>query len=208
MHKKYIFSNIIGTFIFNEHFNPIDKKLFKNSEQYKNKAKIEEEFSKRYKNLKKPEGGDLCRVLVFFKKKEHFKAFYEGNLGLTKEAIKASVKDDLLVIQSISSIREMNKSINILIKRLREWYALYNPEFEENLQNQERFVELVIEGKESKVKDSMGADLSKEDLDYKVAGLGGFIRKHKAGILMAGAAITGATAMIASSSIKSFGTFI
>lgn len=41
----------------------------------------------------------------------------------------------------------------------------------------------------------------------QVAGLGGFIQKHKAGIMLAGAAITGATAMIASSSIKAFGTF-
>ncbi len=165
MHNKYIFTNVIGTFVFNEHFNLLDKKLFKNSEQYEDREKVEGELSRRFKSLKKPEGRELCRILEFFKKKEWFTGFYEGNLGVTKAAIKASVKDDLLIIQTISNIGEADKSINILIKRLREWYALYNPEFEEKLKDQEKFVELVIVNKEVKVKDSMGAELSKENLE-------------------------------------------
>jgi len=173
MHNKYIFTNVIGTFVFNEHFSLLDKRLFKNSEQYKDKTEVEKEFLKKYKNLKKPEGKELVRVLEFFKKKEWFKGFYEGNLKVTKEAIKASVKDDLLIIQTISNISEIDKSINTLIKRLREWYALYNPELENKLDNQEKFVELIMKKskkellKEIKVneKDSMGADFSKEELE-------------------------------------------
>ncbi len=165
MHNKYIFSNIIGVFIFNEHFKVLDKKLFKNSEQYKDKSEIEKDLLKQYKNLKRPEGREVCRVLGFFNEKGHFKAFYGGNLEVTKGAIKASVKDDILAIQAISNIGEIDKSINILIKRLREWYALYNPELEDSIGDQERFVKLVIEGKESKVRNSMGAELSKGDLE-------------------------------------------
>ena len=173
MHNKYIVSNVIGTFVFNEHFSLIDKKLFKNSEQYKDKTEVEKEFLKKYKNLKKPEGKELSRILLFFKERGYFREFYNRNMVLTKEGIKASVKDDLLIIQAISSIKEIDKLINILIKRLREWYGLYNPEFEENLQNQERFVELVLGKskkellKEIKVseKDSMGAEFSKENLE-------------------------------------------
>ncbi len=173
MHKKYIFTNVIGMFVFNEHFNLLDKKMFINSEQYEDKGEIEEEFLRRYKNLQKPGGGDLYRVLGFFKKKEYFKGFYEGNLRMTKEAIKASVKDDLLIIQTIGSIKEIDKSINILINRVREWYAFYNPEFEHSLQNQEKFIELVLRRskkellKEILVKEneSMGAELSKENLE-------------------------------------------
>jgi len=170
MHNKYIFSNVIGTFVFSEHFKILDKKLFKNSEQ---SSKVEKEFARRYKNLKKPEGRELSRVLGYFKGKEHFKGFYEGNLRVTKKDIKASVKDDLLIIQAIGNILEIDKSVNMLIKRLREWYALYNPEFENSIEDQEKFVELVLKKskkellKEIKVSpdDSMGAELSKEELE-------------------------------------------
>ena len=173
MHNKYIFTNIIGTFVFNEHFNVIDKKLFNNNEQYNNKEGIEKEFLKKYTNLKIPEGKELDRVLGFFKKIDHFKGFYEGNLRLAKANIKASVKDDLLIIQTISNMSEIDKSINMLVKRLREWYAMYNPEFEDSLQNHEKFVLLVLGKskkellKEIKVDEagSMGAELSKEDLE-------------------------------------------
>ena len=34
MHKRYCFSNVIGIFIFNEHFKVIKKELFTNNEQY------------------------------------------------------------------------------------------------------------------------------------------------------------------------------
>jgi nucleolar protein 56 len=172
MHNKYIFTNVIGTFVFNEHFNVIDKKLFKNNEQYDNKDG-EKEFLNKYKNLRIPEGKELSRILEFFKKIDHFKGFYEGNLRLAKASIKASVKDDLLIIQTISNMSEIDKSINMLVKRLREWYAMYNPEFEDFLQNHEKFVELVL-GKSKKellkeikvnIEGSMGADLSKEDLE-------------------------------------------
>jgi len=172
MHNKYIFTNVIGTFVFNEHFNVIDNKLFKNNEQYDNKYG-EKEFLKKYTNLKIPEGKELNRILGFFKKIDHFKGFYEGNLRLTKADIKASVKDDLLIVQAIGNISEIDKSISMLIRRLREWYAMYNPEFEDFLQNQEKFIELVL-GKSKKellkeikvnIVGSMGADFSKEDLE-------------------------------------------
>jgi len=162
MHNKYIFTNVIGTFVFSEHFKVLDKKLFKNSEQSSN---IEKEFAKKYKNLKKPEGKELQKILGVFKDNEYFKGFYEGNLRVAKKAIKDSVKDDLLIMQAVSNIGEIEKSINTLVKRLREWYALYNPELENSLKEQEKFVELVIQGKEKKVKDSMGADFSKEELE-------------------------------------------
>ncbi|MBW2974998.1 hypothetical protein KY366_04745 [Candidatus Woesearchaeota archaeon] len=173
MHNKYILSNVAGTFIFNEHLNLIDKKLFKNSEQYSAREGVEKEFCKRYKNLKKPETKELSRILSFFKKKKFFKAFHEINIKLARQAVKEAVKDDILAIQAVCSINEIDKSLNMLVKRLREWYALYNPEFENSLENQEKFVELALKKskkellKEIKVneKDSMGAEFSNKDLD-------------------------------------------
>ena len=76
MRNKYIFSNLIGTFVFNEHFNIIKSIMFRNSEDYNNKEKFEKELLKKYKDLKKPEGEELKRILAHFKKKEYFKEFY------------------------------------------------------------------------------------------------------------------------------------
>ncbi|MBW2988828.1 C/D box methylation guide ribonucleoprotein complex aNOP56 subunit [Candidatus Woesearchaeota archaeon] len=146
--------------------------MFKNSEQYNDRKKVEKEFSARYKNLNKPDDKELGKVLSFFKDRAYFPAFYRMNMKLTKADIKGSVAEDLLMIQAVNNLKDIDKSINMLIKRLREWYALYNPEFEEKLKNQEKFVELVLKkGKkdllrEIKVdeKDSMGADLAKKDI--------------------------------------------
>ncbi len=162
MHKKYIFSNIIGTFIFNEHFNPINKILFRNIDDYKNKEKFEASLLNKYKNLTKPEPQELKRILEFFKNETFFNDFYEKNLLLTKKKIKESVTDDLLIIQTINNIDELDKLINTLTKRLREWYEFYNPELSKRIQDNKKFSELIA--KEKKYKDSIGADLSKENL--------------------------------------------
>ncbi|MBU0629020.1 MAG: hypothetical protein KKC75_07570 [Nanoarchaeota archaeon] len=174
MHNKYIFSNVAGTFIFNEHFSVLDKKMFKNIEQYRERALVEGEFSKKYSGLKKPEGKELDKVLLFFKNKEFFDEFYLKNIMITRRDVKASVKDDLLIIQTINNIDEVNKSISLNIRRLREWYAYYNPEFEDFVEDQKKFVELVLGKskqellKEIKVseEESMGAELSKEDVEH------------------------------------------
>jgi nucleolar protein 56 len=138
--------------------------MFRNSEDYNNKDKFEKEFLKKYKDLKKPEGEELKRILAFFKKKEYFKEFYSKNLIITKKLVKESVKDDLLIIQAINNIADIDKVINTLAKRLRDWYELYNPEFSHSIEKHEKFVELMLNKKDSKVKDTMGADFSKENL--------------------------------------------
>lgn len=173
MHNKYLFTNILGTFIFNEHFNLLDKKLFKNIEQYSDKEKIEKEFSKKYTNLKQPERKELEKILLYFQNKEFFEDLYKKNMILTKAAIKDSVKDDLLIIQTINNIGDIDRAINTLIKRLREWYALYAPEIENSIKDQEKFVELILKKDKKQLlkeisineKDSMGADFSKEALE-------------------------------------------
>jgi nucleolar protein 56 len=185
MHKKYIFSNVMGSFVFNEHFNVIDKKLFINNEQFIDKEKVEQELYEKYKNLNKPEGKELSKVLAFFKQDEFFEGFRKMNLELTKKAVRDSVKDDLLIIQTINNIDEINKSTNILIKRLREWYGLYNPEFENDAENQERFINDILKRKDKRMKNGMGGDFSKEnlepmmDLAKEINGLFELRKKHE-----------------------------
>lgn len=87
------------------------------------------------------------------------------NIRETKDKVKASVGFDNLIIQAISLLDESKKVSNVLVKRLREWYELYNPEFSMNVNDHQVFVRLICEGKDDKVKGSMGADLSKNDVD-------------------------------------------
>lgn len=94
-----------------------------------------------------------------------FDRYYTLNLNETKRKIKESVKFDNFVVQTINNIDEINRIANTLVKRLREWYELYNPEFSRKVSDNIRFTEIIIEGKEPKIKNSMGADLNKEDME-------------------------------------------
>ncbi|MBW2995802.1 NOP58 family protein [Candidatus Woesearchaeota archaeon] len=93
-----------------------------------------------------------------------FEKYYKKNLEETKKKLKQAVKFDDFVVQAINNIDEVNRNINTLAKRLREWYELSNPEFSRAVYDHEKFVLAVINGKDKKIKDSMGAELSKEDL--------------------------------------------
>ncbi len=165
MQPKFIFSNIIGTFVFSEQFTIFDKILFRNIDEYKNKGKAEGILKDKYKTLKGPEKKELMRILPVFNSKEFFPSFHRKNIELTKEKIRLSVKDDLLVIQAISSIEEINKVVNILTRRLREWYSHYNPEFSRYISDNEKFIELLMAKKDKKTEESMGAGLSKENME-------------------------------------------
>ena len=92
------------------------------------------------------------------------------NTALTSDAIKNSVKDDNLIIQAVSTIDELTKVSNQMTMRLREWYSLYYPEFSARCSSNETFVKIVATETEREsiksfpFKDTIGADLDKEDL--------------------------------------------
>jgi nucleolar protein 56 len=81
------------------------------------------------------------------------------------------VNADLYIVNAINNVEELAKIANTLTKRLREWYALYFPELEKKVQDNEAFVRLVLKADkktlllESKVKDEMGFNLEKQDLE-------------------------------------------
>ncbi|MFX0100780.1 MAG: hypothetical protein ACFFCS_14485 [Candidatus Hodarchaeota archaeon] len=65
---------------------------------------------------------------------EVFALNQEINLILTKNQIKSiSQQDDRLIMQAVNSIDDLNKSINIFVERLREWYGLHFPELTDKL---------------------------------------------------------------------------
>ncbi len=169
----YIFSNILGVFVFNERFELLDQVQFESIDDYQSREKSIEKIRHNHKNLREIEEEDLPKVLSFFRKKEFLLEFPEKNLALTKIGVRNSVLDDVLLIHAVKTIDELDKATNLLAKRLREWYGLHNPETSREIENHEKFVEIILEKEKEdllkevgmKKEDSMGADLKQEDLE-------------------------------------------
>lgn len=98
------------------------------------------------------------------------------NLELTKVKIKKAMGRDGLIVQANGAIEELDKSINILVERLREWYGLHFPEMNRAVDSHEKYATLVEKfGKRGLIDDadikqfaekSMGMDLN--DDDFKI----------------------------------------
>jgi len=190
----YIYSNVIGSFVFNTDLRIIDKTLFDEKDIVDNALKLNNEWLEEEKALIKKHGH---KIIFLGKKKTELSGievspedkfeivngriseipnFYQlmrkAGIAITRNKIKNSVKQDTLVIQAISNIDELDRVANTLIKRLREWYELYLPEFSKGLRDNEKFVELVLKKKKTELlkeinissKKSMGANLDKTDL--------------------------------------------
>ncbi len=113
--------------------------------------------------------GTLPEVLLKLKEKENFPKFYEKNLELTRKSIKDAVNEDDFITQAIANVQELDRVVNILSKRLREWHSLHFPELSEEIHDHQKYAELSQKDKEDlqkelQIPDSMGADFSKNDL--------------------------------------------
>ena len=169
----YLFSNILGVFVFDDKFDAVDKIMLNDFDDYKNKEKFIEKLKNKHEHLKEPDEGAFKNILSYFKNKQFYNEFYGKNLQLTKSDVKNSVTDDILLMQSINSIGNLDKAINILVKRLREWYELYNPEFSRATESHEKFVEEILNKEKNelleelriKPPDSIGNDLKQEHLE-------------------------------------------
>lgn len=155
---KTSYTHIIGTFLFKDN-KIIAQKLFKNiSENKQNKDK--QEFGK----------SEMPPEFIFQRKDEFHNNFYQLNMEQTEHDLRNSVNKNNLITQTINNIDEINKTINLLSKRLREWYGLYFPELNESVSDNEAYAKLVVEkskeqlSKELQVK-SIGSDIPKKDVE-------------------------------------------
>ena len=175
----YLYSNIIGTFVFNQNFQIREKVLFKYSELFKIKEKFdsneildtEKKFLKKFKNIKNLRIDKDEKALEKINNilKQYKKEFHSSNLIITKKQVRDTITESSLIIQASNSILDLNKNINILVKRLREWYLYVLPELEDRIENHKQFAQLVSKPKNElmkkyKIKDTMGTDLKKEDM--------------------------------------------
>lgn len=201
----YLYSSCFGSFLFDDSFNIADKTLF--SDVLKSNSLLEkgewlpeeEQLIKKHspkffigmKKEKKP-GIELTQdsqklSLVAAALKSSIQSIYNANLLITKHKLKESVTDDLLIIQSIDTIEALNKANNTLVKRLREWYGLYNPEFSGSVDDHEKFVEAILKTPKSELlkqisldpKLTMGADLPQADIDPIILLAGKILELYK-----------------------------
>ena len=173
----FIFSNVTGAFVFNDNLDTIDKVIFKSLNDYRSREQAINSLKARHKDAKEPGEKEKTGILAHFKSREFLSHFRSRNIEISREDIRNSVKEDLLIIQSIGATEDLNKAINILAKRLREWYGLHNPEFSRAVEDHEKFVMIILKKKKDELlkeigvekSKSMGADLGQDHLDAMMA---------------------------------------
>ncbi|MCX8178519.1 MAG: hypothetical protein N3D75_01665 [Candidatus Aenigmarchaeota archaeon] len=197
--KCFIVVNPLGVFAVDESGNIIDREYFKKGEK-KNATKITTDIIDEEKSLIRRLQQKGYTQFVSSKKNENY-IFEQNNFGeiivrrnfrkivdelgfqdineyltkfgieLTRMRIKKNVKKDRIAMEVIDAIDEIDKSINIYVARIREWYGLHFPEFEKQVDKHEKFIKLIATfGSRDKIEDfsdlakgSMGLDFNERD---------------------------------------------
>ena len=165
---KYLFTNILGSFVLDDQLEVIDNLPFSSAQEYLHPQNNEQKLKKRHPQLTPLPFDKLSKVLLSFKDPQYYDAFYAKNMALTKTAIQQSVSEDIFVMQTIANINELDKTINLLSKRVREWYSWYAPEIVEHLSDHEKLMELICSKNRTellKESETMGANLDKSHVD-------------------------------------------
>jgi len=100
------------------------------------------------------EAGDLLRADLerfavqtgFVKETDELRDWtHRVSMELTKLRVrKAAEKRDLLVVQAIQAIDDMDKTVNLFMSRIREWYGLHFPELDRLIEKHETYARLVV----------------------------------------------------------------
>ncbi len=71
---------------------------------------------------------------------------FEAELEYTRRKLrKAAAKRDLLAAQAIRAIDDIDKTVNLYVARLREWYSVHFPELNDLVKDHENYVRIVAE---------------------------------------------------------------
>jgi nucleolar protein 56 len=118
---------------------------------------------------------DLAINYNFVKDRVEFNNLLSNvNIEIAKKRIKVAIGKDSLVIQIVRIIEDLDKSINILMERLREFYSLHFPELDRLEPDHRKYAKIVekyglrekIEESEFRelAKKSMGADFTEDEM--------------------------------------------
>jgi len=86
-------------------------------------------------------------LTVGFAKNEQDIALWSRNVSmeLAKMRIKgASERRDLIVAQAIQTLDDLDRTVNLFMSRLREWYGIYFPEMDRLIEKHETYSRLVL----------------------------------------------------------------
>ncbi|MEA3343159.1 MAG: hypothetical protein U9Q92_03255 [archaeon] len=155
-------------------FSKEEKELLKN---LKSKDIIFEIKKDSYEHQFPNPAGEYVRASLFrlaaknnISSPEFSTFLYDFNFELTKGKMQGQPVDDRLIIQAVSAIDDLDKTINVMCMRLREWYGLYFPEASEKLKDNEKFAKYVSETlyrtdmDNIKIEETIGSEIKPNDL--------------------------------------------
>ncbi|MEB3851873.1 MAG: C/D box methylation guide ribonucleoprotein complex aNOP56 subunit [Desulfurococcales archaeon] len=90
---------------------------------------------------------DLAVRLGFAGSGEEFlRWLFEAELEYTRRKLRgAAQKRDLLAAQAIRAIDDIDKTVNLFVARLREWYSIHFPELNDLVKDHEMYAKIVAE---------------------------------------------------------------
>ena len=159
MSKNFVFTSMVGSFILDEKLDIVSKGQEKSLAGKHDAVPLPKDKIKDFPGM--------------LKRSDYFSDFRNRNIELTKDQIRKSATQDLLIVQAIETIDDVNVTINTLSKRFREWFELYCPEFSRAVQDHARFVELVSQKSRNDLLSdigirpdlTMGGQFGQEDID-------------------------------------------
>lgn len=198
--RAFIVTTFIGCFGIDENkrvisFKPfpknvdeiVDKIILSKSDWIEEEKQLQVELKEKGYDVIKVGFGDEIEQFVrknlrelaiknnYFKDQTEFNQFYSKVvIEITKSEIKKSVKKDVIAIQIVKTIEDLDKTTNVLMERLREFYSLHFPEMDRIITDHKKFAKIVekygdktkIEDKELKklAEKSMGIELSQDEM--------------------------------------------
>lgn len=192
MATYFLYTNVIGMHLFDESFKLVEEQRWKPGEQAAVQKTLaagawlpaEQALLKKHSKdalivLGHKEGKPganivysqdiekLTRITEMLSKQ--LPQIRDSALRSTRISIREGFKKDTLIIQAINAVDDLDRIANTMVKRLREWYGYYNPEF--SVENSKKFCELILSKprevllKESGVQESMGVAFDRVDIE-------------------------------------------
>jgi len=115
---------------------------------------VQEKLSVKVKICKPCKAGEILRSSMekfavevgFVKDVEEFNRWMHSlSLEITKLKVKRAVeKKDLIIAQAIQTLDDLDKTINLFMSRIREWYGIHFPELDRLLDKHETYARLAF----------------------------------------------------------------
>lgn len=117
-------------------------------------TEVKERFGVSVEFSKISEAGELLRSNMegfaietgFVKDYEEFRRWMQSvAVEIAKLRVKKAVeKRDLIIAQAIQTLDDLDKTINLFMNRIREWYGIHFPELDRMLEKHETYARLVL----------------------------------------------------------------